>query len=166
MPSTPARPGRGERGFTLTELAIVGLLATIVMMSLSAFYISSQRMWVDGSTQALAQRDGSLMIEQLRRRVHEAKLAGVIWTDADHDELWLQYAPSDSTINFRWNSTDRRLHLWENGLNDRGPIVGTPVSRFHVTTLDSSMVELTQLELKTANGDSVSITSRFALLGR
>src|SRR5438309_3642608 len=112
---TPSRPGTGERGLTLTELVIVGLLATMVMMALTAFYINSQRVWVDGSTQALAQRDGSLLVEALRGRVHEAQQAGLIWTDADHDELWLQYFPGDSTVYFRWGPADRRVHLWVNG---------------------------------------------------
>lgn len=167
-PPPPSRPGTGERGLTLTELVIVGLLAMMVMMALTAFYISSQQVWMDGSTQAMAQRDGSLLVETLRRRVHEAQQASVVTNmpDSLHDQLSLQYASGNPiSVDFRWNSGDQRVHLIENGSTDRGAIADTPVSRFRLTTLNATMVELTQLQLRTANGDSVSLTSRFVLLG-
>ncbi len=143
----------------------MGLLATMVMIALTAFYISSQHVWIDGSTQALAQRDGTLLIDEMRRRVHEAKQATIASTDADHDQLTLVYAGTALTVDFVWNATDQRVHLFDSTFVDRGPIVDTPVTRFHLTTRDSTMVELTRLDLKTANGDSVSMASRFSLLG-
>jgi len=167
-PPTSSRPGTGERGLTLTELVIVGLLAIMVMMALTAFYINSQQVWVDGSTQAMAQRDGSLLVEALRRRVHEAQQASVVTNTPDslHDQLSLLYASGNPiSVDFRWNPTDQCVHVIENGSTDRGAIADTPVSRFRLTTLNATMVELTQLELRTANGDSVSLASRFMLMG-
>jgi hypothetical protein len=163
--SAPGLPG-GERGLMLTELVIVGLLATMVMLALTLFYINSQNVWIEGSTQALAQRDGSLLVDVMRRSVHEANQATVSTTDPNHDQLTLTYSGGRPTIDFRWDSTDSLIHRWDSGTNDNGPVATTPVSRFRVTTLDSTMVVLTQLQLKTANGDSVNLASSFALLGR
>ena len=41
---------RSERGLTLVELAIVGALATLVMLGLTGFYLNSQRLWIEAST--------------------------------------------------------------------------------------------------------------------
>ena len=153
-----------ERGLTLTELAIVGLMATVVMVGLTTFYFNSQQMWIDGSTQALAQRDATLLVDEMRTEIHGATQAVVDVSDPLHHKLTLDYA-SGPTVDFIWNSIDRRLHLWKGG-TDKGPVIDTPVTRFIVTTLDSTAIELTQAELRTANGDSVSIASSFALLGR
>ena len=162
---TPSDPLAGERGLTLTELTIVGVLATIVMLALTTFYFNSQQVWIAGSTQALAQRDGTLLVEELRRRVHEAQVASVDTTDAAHHQLSLMYAGPTPPVDFRWDSSDQRVHLLVNGI-DKGPVVDTPVSRMQFTTQGAAMVDLTLLELRTANGDSVRTASRFALLGQ
>ena len=153
-----------ERGLTLTELTVVGVLATMVMAGLTAFYIGSQAMWIGGSTQALAQRDATLLVDAMSRKVHEAKLATVTPTDANHDQLSLSYADSHS-VDFLWKASDQRVHLLVNA-EDRGPVGDTPVPFFRLTTIDSSMVELSLAQLRTANGDTVNISSRFTLLGR
>lgn len=155
-----------ERGLTLTELTIVGALAIIVMLALTVFYFNSQRMWLAGSTQALAQRDATLLVEEIRKHVNGASSAFVDdVSDPIHNQLTLSYA-DNSTLELAWNSTDKRIHLMSDfGSEDHGPIVDSPVSRFELTS-DSTMVELTLAELTTADGDSVRISSAFALMGR
>ncbi len=152
-----------ERGVTLTELTIVGVLATLIMLGLTGFYLNSQKVWTDGSTQALAQRDATLLVEQLRLRVHGARAAVVSAQDVDHDVLTLDYE-TGSTVQIQCNSLDQRVHALANGTTDLGPIVETPVTCLHFATY-SSMVDLSLAELRTANGDTVRIASRFALLG-
>ena len=56
---------RSERGLTLTELVVVGVLATLVMLALTGFYFNSQRTWLEGSSQALTQREATLALEHL-----------------------------------------------------------------------------------------------------
>ena len=161
-------PGGGplnERGLTLTELTLVGVMATMVMLALTAFYFNSQKLWIAGSTQALAQRDATLLVDEMRRRVHGAEEAAVVAVDSTHDQLSLQYAAGGLPVDFRWDTHDRKVHLMVNYL-DQGPVVDTPLSKFIVTPVDYTMVELTTAELRTADGDSVSISSRFGLLGR
>ena len=163
--SRACRVLRDERGLTLTELTIVGLLAIIVMFALTAFYFNSQQLWIDGSTQALAQRDATLLVDEMRRSVHEATEANVPPGDPIHAHLSLRYENPARLVEIYWNASDSRVHRSIDA-HDTGPIVDTPVSRFIVTPVGVNLVELTLAELRTANGDSVRIASRFALLGR
>src|SRR5262249_1795121 len=135
---------------------------------LTMFYIGSQNVWIDGSTQALAQRDASLLVDVMRRQVHEANAAFVTSTDANHDQLTLSYAGSTRVVDFWWSAADPRVHLRETiggNVVEHGPVTDTPVTRFRLNTLSTTIVELTQLELTTANGDRVDMSTRFALLG-
>ena len=56
-PDTWATP----RGFTLTEVMIVIVLAGVVTLGLVTFYLNSQAWWTEASTQVLAQRDATLL---------------------------------------------------------------------------------------------------------
>ena len=73
--SEPAQPA--ERGITLTELTIVMALAALVTVGLMTFYLNSQGVWLDGSSQALTQRDATLVLERITRQTRLAKIAYV-----------------------------------------------------------------------------------------
>src|SRR5262245_54493395 len=60
----------GQTGFTLMEVTIV--LAGVVTLGLGAFYLNSQMLWMDASTQALAQRDATTIIEAIREKAETA----------------------------------------------------------------------------------------------
>jgi len=154
----------GQRGVTLTELTIIGVLATVVMLALTGFYLNSQRMWMDTSTKAMAQRDATLIVETLRRRVHEANECAVGTEDAIHNSLTLSYK-SDPTLLFFWDSADSLIHIEQNG-DDLGAVGQTRVLRFELSKDGlNHMVDLTLLEQRTATGDTVRIASQFQLLG-
>ena len=156
---------RSERGLTLTELTVIGVLAIMVMLALTGFYLNAQRLWVEGSTQALAQRDATMLIEVLRARTHGAKEAAVDTADPEHHSLVLTYQGAAPTVQFRWHSEDSRVHL-EVGADDQGAVVESPVDRFQLSTVGNSLVELTLLEIRTTDGDTIRVSSRFGLLGR
>ncbi len=159
--------GKADRGLTLTELTIIGILATIVMLALTGFYFGSQQLWIDGSTQAMTQRDATLLVETLRARVHGADTALVAQgkPDANHDELTLGYAHSDTSLTFRYDDGDGRLHLYVNGVDDQGPVVPSMVRVFRVLA-DTTLVDLTELDVRSVNGDIVQMSSRFGILGK
>lgn len=163
------RPSRGarERGLTLTELTIIGILATIVMLALTGFYFSSQQLWMDGSTQAMAQRDATILVDAIRARAHEADdaLVEVGKPDADHDALTLAFANHDTTVTFQYDPADTRMHLYYNGVDDMGPVIFSPVKRFHVS-YTSPLIDMPDLDIRSANGDSVQMSTTFALLGK
>ena len=153
----------GERGVTLTELTIIGVLATIVMVALTGFYMNSQRMWMDTSTKAMAQRDATLIVETLRQRVHEADDYVVDTDDAIHNSLTLSYK-YNPTLVFDWDSSDSLIHIIQTG-TDLGALGQTHVLRFELAPDGPNLIDLTLLEQRTATGDTVRIQSQFQLLG-
>jgi hypothetical protein len=156
-----------ERGLTLTELAIVGLLAVIVMLSLTGFYFNAQRIWLDTSTKAMTQRDAALLIDVLGRYAHRAAKAVIVPTDASHDQLSL-YADKNDLVPrdvFYFDSADRRVHRQENG-TDVGSIVDSEALRFQFTLDNDSLLTLTAAQLASSNDDRVFIATSYQLLGR
>lgn len=166
----PSDPARSERGMTLTELAIVGTLAVLVILGLTGFYYSSQKMWLAASTQAMTQRDASLIVDVLSKLVHSGSEAIV-----DPPHRVTVFVPNGSGTGsvpigcVEWQETDRRIHAYgveDGNLVDRGPIADSRVLRFQLTTVDSTLVELRCLELLSAEGDTIRMASRFAFLSR
>jgi Tfp pilus assembly protein PilW len=157
---------RSERGLTLTEVVIVGVLAILVMLSLSGFYINSQSTWLEGSSQAVTQRDATLVVEHLADRVHEAASASFSPGTGQHHTLTLFDHDGVQTYQFAIDPSDSLLHEYATAtLDDKGPIVTSIVNRFQVQT-GGALVDLTMLDLRSANEDTVKISSRFALYNR
>lgn len=158
-----------ERGLTLTELMIVGMLATIVMLALTGFYFNSQRVWMDSSTKALAQRDGSLILDHLAQRVHEAGAILVTPTDALHDQVALYDSLGNPTpMRTLRCEADSRIHEWEPDVGgvDLGPIADSKVVRLQAVSIGDTVLALSVLELVSEDGQHVKLASRFRVLGR
>ena len=155
---------RDARGFTLIELAVVGVLATIVMLGLTAFYFNSQSSWLDGSTQALAQRDGTLLVERITRGARQSAKAQLDVSDPSHHKLLLYDRGSLQPVHAFWRKDgDELVHEGPNPAVDRGAVVTSRVARFQFTMIDSALVELSLLELRSETGRLIPFRARFAL---
>jgi prepilin-type N-terminal cleavage/methylation domain-containing protein len=158
---------RSQRGLTLTELVIVMTLAAMVTVGLVTFYLNSQGMWVDASTQALVQRDATLLVETLSKRVHMATSAQVI-NDPDslHQTLFLFNYDPQMNSRFYWDPTDGLIHY---DIGDpwipHGPVVGSRVDRFQVDRNDTH-VFLTRLRMGTNTGVPVELNSSMAFYNK
>jgi hypothetical protein len=161
---------RSERGLSLTELVIVGVLATLVMIGLVGFYINSQATWVDGSTQAQAQREATLLIEVMADSIRSSSKAIVTASpDSLHSMLHLyDYGQNVEKYFFWWNAGDSLVHAGTNTTpsGDNGPVINSKVEQFQVVTIDTSIVELRLLRARTADGQVVRTATRFALYNR
>lgn len=154
--------GSGNEGVTLTEMTVVTVLATVVMLGLTGFYLSSQFTWIDGSAKAMAQREGTFLLETIRDSTHTA-----YWYDVTGSQLSLyKIGSSNAFYSFRWDPSgpDSILRAGPPGAESR--ILQSNVRRFELAFVDSSVVDLTALELVSATGQSVVFRSRFALLNR
>ncbi len=156
-----------ERGLTLTEVTVVMVLATLVMTGLVAFYLNSQATWMDGSAQAMTQREATLVLESIRHRAHGSAVVTVAQTpDADHCQLNLTPfgAPPESTYSYWW-AADSSLHEgYRNVGEDRGAMTVSPVIRFRVGAVDAQMVFVRQLLLRTSQGELVSMGTSARLM--
>src|SRR5262249_57306890 len=98
-----------DRGLTLTEVAVVMILGTMIMAGLVGFYLSSQGLWLDASTQAITQREASLVASAVRDSVRAAAEAKVLSVpDSLHQQLALYRRKGDPVPSyyFWWDASD------------------------------------------------------------
>lgn len=157
---------RTGRGMTLIEVSIVMALAALVVMGMISFYINSQSMWMAGSSQALAQRDGTLLIETVADRVRPSCAALVIDSpDPLHQGLVLYEPGGAETWRFWWNEGDSLVHQGPGLGQDQGPVVASRVTRFQLDTLPR-LVEIRLVELRSGEGELIRMSSAAALYSR
>ena len=153
------------RGLTLIEVTIVMVLSTLVVMGMISFYISSQSTWMASSTQALAQRDATLLIETISERVRRAALAEPFDSpDALHQGIILRDEHMTETWRFWW-AADSLIHQGPDLNDDRGPVIASRVTRFQLDTL-TRLVEIRLIELRAGDGQLVRMSSAAALYNR
>ncbi len=61
-----------HRGFSLVEIAVASAIFAIAAVAIASLYVSTQRAFDYGSAQAFAQRQGTLLQEELQRRLQRA----------------------------------------------------------------------------------------------
>jgi prepilin-type N-terminal cleavage/methylation domain-containing protein len=148
-------------GFTLMEVMVVMLLSTVATLALVGFYLNAQAMWTDASTQALAQRDASAILELMRSKVHEADSAVVLPSSSDSlNHRVILYDPwNNRRESFYWSPADSTVHYADSLGVERGAVVSTVVERFHVT-MDGVLPLLTvDLRMRSASGQKVEMSS-------
>lgn len=145
---------RSESGITLIELAIVGVLAAIVLLALTGFYINSQGSWIEASSQAVTQREVSLALDRIAANVHSAAQAQV---NPATSTLILLDAHGTELSRF-WVEADSMLHMGDPTLADHGPMGTSKVLRFEpVATQD--FVAIRALEMRSATGRRVTMST-------
>jgi hypothetical protein len=160
---------------TLVEVTIVMVLATLVVMGLIGFYISSQTVWLHGSSQALAQRDATLLVEAFSDTVRQYARAVVFDSpDGQHQGVAL-YVDGDPLARCRywWSEQDSRVHYARgpghssggSWLDESAPVVASEVTRFQLAA-SATVVEIRLLTVRSVEGDVVEMTGAAALNNR
>ena len=157
---------RHERGLTLVEMAVVMALAALVVMGLIGFYISSQSTWMDGSTQALAQRDATLLVETISERVHRAASCVIIDSpDAQHQSLALHDGSGNQMWQFWWGEGDSLVHQGPGSGDDQGPVVVSRVTRIQFDA-SPNLVTIRLVEVRAGDGQLVRLASAARMYNR
>lgn len=161
-----------QRGLTLTEVMIVVALAALVMLGLVSFYMTSQSVWMEGSTQALIQRDATLLVAAITGSVRHAARAEVL----DHNGQQIVYLRADAnpaTPPFRcfyWDDsragTGRVYAGRDQPRGDDTLVVVSQVDSFRLSAVDTSLVLVDLVELPTPDGLPVRLRSAAALYNR
>ena len=157
-----------ERGITLMEVTVVLVLASLVMLALLGFYINSQATWTDASSQAIAQRELTSVVERLRDQAHQAAHAEIVDNpDSLHQQITFFDNTGTAFYSMDWDGADSLVHetLLRTHPSLHPPIVASRATAFHLTrTATDSLVTLANLTLRTATGTHVTISSTMALL--
>lgn len=159
---------RSDRGMTLTEVMIVVGLAALVMLGLVGFYLASQAVWMDGSTQAITQREATLLVTTLTDSVRQAARATVSDDPSTGGQVLSLYAERDALHPFRcfyWKGSHVYSGSDQPGHDERLVVV-SPVSRFQLDTVDTTLVLMNLIELPASKGPPVRLASAAALYNR
>lgn len=160
-----------ERGLTLTELALVGAMGFLVMSAIMAFYMNCQSVWTDASSKSIAQREATGLSEHIAEQVHRSGKAVVT-----------EVTPGDSTFcrvelynlgevtpwySFWWEPADSLIHESVNGGSPTANITSI-VERFQFSPCANcnELVEMKDLQLRSAEGWRVSLGTSMALYNR
>ncbi len=158
---TRAHARRGERGLTLTEVTVVMILGTLITAGLVGFYLSSQGLWLDASTQAITQREASLVAAAIRDSVRRSGMAEVsLSPDSLHHQLALFKSDADPVpfYYFWWEPSDSLIHAGTSvGGPGSGPVGVSRAERFQFIESDDAVHM--DLRLRTANGGRVEMSA-------
>jgi hypothetical protein len=150
-----------ERGLTLTEVTVVMILGTMITAGLVGFYLSSQGLWLDGSTQAITQREASLVAAAIRDSVRKSGMALVsLSPDSLHHQLELFKRIDDPApfYCFWWNASDSLIYSGTSvGAAGAGPMGVSRAERFQL--IASSKAVHMDLRLHSASGGSVDMSA-------
>lgn len=153
------RVARDSRGLTLTEVAVVMILGTMIMAGLVGFYLSSQGVWLDASTQAITQREATLVTAAMRDSIRKSGYATAIPSpDPLHEQLALFHKKTDAVpyYNFWWNSGDSLLYSGTSiGGTGSGPMIVSRAELFQLTVNNAAGGVRVDLRLRSASGDVV-----------
>jgi len=153
-------------GFTFTEVTIVMVLAGVVTLGLVTFYLNSQIMWTDASTQVLAQRDATALFELMRHDAQEAAKAEVVPVSGDSlNHLVIFYDRKNiETHRFFFEPADSFVHYGDSTSTDQGPVVPTKVERFHLSADPAlGMVSIDTLRMRSTSGQRVTLSTAIGL---
>lgn len=150
---------------TLVEVTIVGVLAMIVVLALTGFYINSQGTWIDASSQAVAQREATFIMETMADSTHASASADVATA---HTLILFEPPPPYGTgtekCRFLWNLSDSLIHQWSgNPFVDQGPLGQSKVVGFDVAeNAGRTMVRILKLQVRSANGRVITMSTNAA----
>jgi len=152
-----------ERGLTLVEFTIVAALGTVVMLTISSFYLASQSMWLDSSIQAVAQRDASMFVVEIGRRIEAADTVDL--PDATHLLLYRNGVQTGSII---WEPPATFAEIIDDQDSDPTtnpwPANGRLKSlQFRVEGPNPRVVYLDSLRVEMPSGESLYLSSAFGV---
>jgi hypothetical protein len=153
---------------TLTEVMIVVALAALVMTGLVGFYLTSQTVWMEGSSQALTQRDATLLVAAITDSVRRAGRATVTYDPSTGGQVLSLYTDKDAAASFRcfyWKTSHVYSGSDQPGTDERLVVV-SQVDSFQLGTVDTTLVLMNLIELPTSKGPPVRLTSAAALYNR
>jgi len=150
---------QSDRGSTLLELMVVIVVAALGMLGIVFFYLSSQATWLEGSTQAISQREASVILGALTDSLRSAASATVFNSpDPLHQGISIKNSAGTEFFRLWWNASDSLVHEKIAGGSDLGAVGRSKVERFQFGRADS-VVELRLLQVRSPRGERVKLAT-------
>jgi len=157
---------QSDRGSTLLEFLVVTVVAALGMLGIVFFYLSSQAAWLDGSTQAISQREASVILGALTDSLRSAASASVFSSpDPLHQGISIKDGTGTEYFRLWWNASDSLVHEKVGGGSDLGAIGRSKVERFQFGRADS-LVELRLIQVRSPRGERVKLATTVNLYNR
>jgi hypothetical protein len=157
-----------ERGMTLTEVTIVFVLASLVMTGLITFYLNAQAIWMDGSAQAISQREATLVIEAISAHARLAD-SSVVTPGAPYVRIDLRMPDAYPVSSYSyWVDSDNRMHesFVSGGVTtDRGAMLMSEVMCFSAHA-EPGLLHVDSLRVKSASGSQITLATAAAFQNR
>jgi prepilin-type N-terminal cleavage/methylation domain-containing protein len=154
---------RGARGLTLTEVVVVMVIGTLIMAGIVGFYLSSQGVWLDSSTQVITQREASLIASAIRDSVRKSGKAIVSQVpDSLHCQLALYADESKATPSyyFWWNPGDSLIYSGTSiGGAGSGPMGVSRAEKFQFVASEEKKNVRMDMRLRTGSGEAVEMSA-------
>ena len=129
------------------------------MLGIVFFYLSSQAAWLEGSTQAISQREASVILGALTDSLRRASSVSVFNSpDTLHQGISIRDASGTEFFRVWWNSSDSLVHEKVRGGSDLGAIGRSKVEVFRFGRADS-LVELRLLQVRSPRGERVKLVT-------
>ena len=148
------RDKSAQRGYTLLELMVAGMLSMFVLLALGKLILVNQQSWEWGRDKSVLQQNASLTLERISSRVRGARTIAV----TDSTEFRCYDASGSLTDVFRRviNSGGRLQH---NGLD----MVDRTCKAFIVTTDNDTTSVTIQLEIEDNSSERITAMTRAAI---
>jgi prepilin-type N-terminal cleavage/methylation domain-containing protein len=152
-----------ERGLTLTEVVVVMVIGTLILAGIVGFYLSSQGVWLDSSTQVITQREASLIASAIRDSVRKSGKAIVSQVpDSLHCQLALYADESKATPSyyFWWNPGDSLIYSGTSiGGAGSGPMGVSRAEKFQFVASEEKKNVRMDMRLRTGSGEAVEMSA-------
>lgn len=80
---------RNERGFSMLELLVSSLVASMILIGLASLYFMTTRAFADSNSAVTLQRQGMLAMENLARQMRSASASTIATCNGVANSLWV-----------------------------------------------------------------------------
>ncbi len=159
-------------GFTLVELMVTMVLASMLMVGVTVLYLTTQRNWLEASSKLMLQQGATLLLRAMAepaRSAHQYQISGdstsvsLEWCDRNHGAHWW-------LRRFYWDSSDSLVHVaaCDKGqeLPPSGPPLGTPkVTRLRFAPVPGrpNLLRVASLKARDSYGQTIELNTQVVL---
>ncbi|MDO8369752.1 MAG: PilW family protein [Candidatus Nitrotoga sp.] len=147
---------RGERGFTLVEFMVASTIALLILVSVSAIFVSSMSSEITNASASEISTNGRYAIEILRRDLLHAGYRGLTWAPPSNPTTAIGAVTGDCSTGFSINLSQG---VW--GSNDSNPFSATCIPSANYSIGDVLVVRHAALTITPLEPNKLYVRSAY-----